>query len=209
MITVCCRFAHSFKTMARREPVVFEMFPPRTVKRIISGRGGEGNVWFTHCIEGQEPDIYELWTFADDIISEVHPFSRVQISYNFTGENFHTHFFNARSVRIPFLGRISVNGSVQWLDVPRPFGETGVATRAWTEDIYVNPWLIVDSPARSPDRDPINLGTVAGRVRDYLLNANYVELIHTLQQETIAWCLSDTRDEVLSDDDWLESDWYD
>ena len=92
MITVCCRFDHSFKTMTRREPVVFEVFPPRTVQRISSGRGGKGNVWFTRCIKGREPEIYELWTFDEDGIREVHPFVWVQISDDFTGETFHTHF---------------------------------------------------------------------------------------------------------------------
>ena len=147
--------------MARCEPVVFEVFPPRTVQRLSSGRGGDGDVWFTRCIEVQEPEIYELWNFADDRICEVHPFARVQISDDFTRGTFHTHFFNARAVRIPFLVRRSVNGSVQWLDVPRLFGETGVATAAWTENIYVNPCL---------HGKPIDLGAVARRIRDYLLN---------------------------------------
>ena len=64
-------------------------------------------------------------------------------------------------------------------------------------------------PAWIPDGDPINLGAVSRRIRDDLLNAERVERIQTLQRETIALCLSETRDEVLSDDDWLESDWSD
>ena len=46
-------------------------------------------------------------------------------------------------------------------------------------------------------------------VRDDLLNANRVERFQTLQRETFARCLSDPRDEVLSNDDWLKSDWSD
>ena len=92
MITVCCRFSRSFKTMARREPVVFEVLSPRTVQRLSSGIGGEGDVWFTRCIKGQEPNIYELWTFSEDGICEVHPFFRVQISDDFTRETFRAHF---------------------------------------------------------------------------------------------------------------------
>ena len=86
------------------------------------------------------PEIYELWTFDDDEICEVHPYARVKISDDFIGEIFYTHFFNAREVRIPFLGRISINGSVQWFNVPRPFGETGIATAAWPKNIYVKIW---------------------------------------------------------------------
>ena len=74
--------------MPRRQPVCFEVVPPRTVQCLRSGRGGEENVWYTHCIEGQETDICELWNFADDGIFEVHPYARVQISDNFIGRLF-------------------------------------------------------------------------------------------------------------------------
>ena len=92
MITVCCSFAHYFKTMARCKPVVFEAFPPRTIQRLRSGRGGEGDVWFTCCIEDQELNIYELWTLVEDGTRKVHPFAQVQIREDFTRETFHTYF---------------------------------------------------------------------------------------------------------------------
>ena len=97
-----------------------------------------------------------------------------------------TPIFNAKAVRIPFLGLRSVNGTVQRIDVPRTFGETRVATAAWTGNIYVNPWISVDSPYRSPDGDPINLHAVTRQVRDDLLNTNRVERFQTLQRETFA-----------------------
>ena len=75
--------------------------------------------------------------------------------------------------------------SVQWLDVYRPFCEPGVATAAWTENLYVNPWCSVDIPAGSPN-NPINFCTVARRACDDLLNANCVERFQTLHQETVA-----------------------
>ena len=64
----------------------------------------------------------------------------------------------------------------------------------------------MDSPARSPD-NPINLRAVARRVRYDLLRANCVDRFQNISQETLSRCLSDTRDEVLSDDDWLGGDW--
>ena len=67
----------------------------------------------------------------------------------------------------------------------------------------------MNSPARTPDGDPINLHAVARHVRDDLIRANSVERFQTLLQETLSRCLSDTRDEVLSDDDWIEGDWSD
>ena len=67
----------------------------------------------------------------------------------------------------------------------------------------------MDSSDRSPDGYPINLGAVARRIRDYILNANCVERFQTLQREKFAQCISGTRDEVLSDDGWIEEDWSD
>ena len=98
--------------------------------------------------------------------------------------------------------------SVQWLDVYRPFCEPGVATAAWTENLYVNPWCSVDSPARIPE-NPINLRAVARRIRDYLLQDNRLDRFQTLSRETLSRCLSDTRDKILSNDNWLEGDWSD
>ena len=118
---------------------------------------------------------------------------------------FHTDFVSAKGRRVAFLGWIYVNGSVEWLDVPRPFCETGVATAAWTENLYVNPWIMTDSPARSPD-NPFNLRTVARCACDDILQANCVERFQTLSRETLSQCLSDTRGDILSDDDWLEGD---
>ena len=128
MITVCCRFAHSLKIMRLPQPFLFKVVPPRSVQRHSSGIGGKFNVLFYRFIEGWEPEIYEFWSFDEDVIREVHPYAQVQISNDFIWETFHTRFFNTREVRLPFLGRRSVNGSVQWLDVPQPFGETGIAT---------------------------------------------------------------------------------
>ena len=65
----------------------------------------------------------------------------------------------------------------------------------------------MDSPARIPE-NPINLRTFARRARDDLLWTNSVERFKNILQETLSLCLSDTHDEILSDDDWLEGDWY-
>ena len=77
---------------------------------------------------------------------------------------------------------------------------------AWTENLYVNPWIMTDSSARIPD-NPFNLRAVARRVRDNLLQDNRLERFQTLSRETLLRCLSYTREEILSDDDWLEGAW--
>ena len=134
--------------MYRREPVSVQAAPPNTVQAFRSGRGGEYRVLFTHCVDGREPKIHELWTFSEDGNREVHPFAQIKISDDFTGEMFHTEFFSVKGSRVAFLGQISVNGSVEWLGVPRLFCDTGVATAAWTEIFYVNPLRMTDIPVR-------------------------------------------------------------
>ena len=66
--------------------------PPRAAQSFRSGRGNKDGVWFTRCVDGQEPKIHEPWTFAEDGTREVHPFARIKISTNFTRETFHTDF---------------------------------------------------------------------------------------------------------------------
>ena len=211
MITVHFILAHSFNTMARREPVAVQAFLPPTVQALCSFRVGKDGVWFTHCVDGLEPEIHELWNFAEDGTRKVHPFARIKISDNFSGETFHTDFVSTKELRVPLLGQRSVNGSVEWIDVPQPFFKTGVATAAWAENLYVNPWKITGSPARSQD-NPFNLRDVARRARDDLLRDNFLERFQTLSRETLSRetlsrCLSDTRDEILSDDNWLGGVW--
>ena len=130
MITACCCFDHYFKIMRITQTGIPEVVPPRPVQALHYVRGGEIEVAYICCIEGWDPEAFELWAFAEDRICEVYPFARVQTSDDFTEDTFYSHFFNAREIQIPFLDRISVNGSVQWIDVPRPFGETGIVTAA-------------------------------------------------------------------------------
>ena len=206
--------------MRTPQPVFYEVVPPRTAQRLSSGRGGEVNVWFNRCIKGKEPNIFELWAFAEDGAREVQPYARVQMSSDFTGETFQTQFFNAREVRITFLGHRYVNRSVQWRDVPQPFGKTGIATDAWAENLYVYPWGT--NPTRITNvpiirrttflNVPINLRAVARHACNNCLWNNRVERRKTLQRELHAQILLDIRDEVLSDDSdegYIEelSDW--
>ena len=117
------------------------------------------------------------------------------------------------------MGRRSVNISVQWLDVPQPFGETVIATASWTENIYVNLWgtnptIITNVPINrhAIPNVPINLRTVACRARDDVLSANRVVRRQNLQRELHTQIISEIRDKVLSDDyddGWLKEGWSD
>ena len=122
------------------------------------------------CIDGRELKDFELWALTEDGIREVHLFARVQTSYDFTEDTFYSHFFNARQIQIPFLGHRAVNGSVLWIDFPRPFGKAGSRVAAWNENTFViswgnNPTVIPNRPImrRSIESVPVNPHTLAYR----------------------------------------------
>ena len=166
------------------------------------------------CIYSREPEAFELWDFPEDGICEVHPYARVQISDDFTKDTFYSHFFNARQIIINLLGCRDVNGSVQWLDVPCPFGETGSLTTAWTENIFVNslgnnPTLITNRPIRQRaiDSVPVNPYTLACLANHERLRRIRVERIQAIERDLYVRILQDIRDDIISDassyDGWL------
>ena len=119
MITVSCRFSHSFKIMRIPQPVTPFHDPPQPVQALRSGRGGKIDIPYIRCLDGWVPEAYELWDLTEDGVFEVHPSARVRLLDYFREDTFHTHFFNARRFQIPFLGRRALNESVEFFDVVR------------------------------------------------------------------------------------------
>ena len=67
-----------------------------------SGRGGEIEISYIHCINGREPEAFEIWAFSEDGICEVHLFASVQISDKFIKETLYSHFFNVCKYKFLF-----------------------------------------------------------------------------------------------------------
>ena len=137
----------------------------------------------------------------------------VQIRDDFTEDTFYSHFFNARQIQIPFLGRIAVNGSVRWLDVTRTFGGTGTHITTWTENTFVYsrgpyPTVIPNRPIRhcAIENVPVNPYTLACRANQERLRRIRVEQIQAIERELHARIIQDSRDEsdASSYDGWLK-----
>ena len=96
MITVSCRFAHSFKTMRTTHPPTPFVVLPHPVQALCSGRGVKIYVPYIRCLDGRVPEAYELLALAEDGVRDVHRSARVRLLENFREDNFHTHFLNAR-----------------------------------------------------------------------------------------------------------------
>ena len=73
---------------------------------------------FIRCVDGQEPQINELWCLSlYNINQEVHPTARVEVVAGTVGE-FTTNYLAENRRRIPIIGKLSINGSVQFLGIP-------------------------------------------------------------------------------------------
>ena len=83
-----------------------------------SGCGDYDGPKFICCVDGRQPDIHEVWTFGEDGVTlEVHPPACVDVGA-FVSDYFATDYLNPTWRRVPMFDRESVNGSVEWLDVP-------------------------------------------------------------------------------------------
>ena len=114
--------------MPRRKPVGVIREPSR------SGIRSEDGLGFNRCVGGQEPQIHELWSFAEDgVTRKVHLFARIDVN-DFSGDCFHTEYATEIGCRVFIYVQKSMNGSIKWIGVPAPFFDTGVA---WTGNILV------------------------------------------------------------------------
>ena len=102
MITVSCRFAHSFKIMRITQPIVPVRAPPQPVTVLQSGSADVIKVSYIRCLDGRVPEDFELWVLADNGVCKVHPYARVKLRSEFREDTFQTFFFNAQRLQIPF-----------------------------------------------------------------------------------------------------------
>ena len=179
MITISCCFAHSFKIMCITQPVIPLCVPPQPIQALCSGRGGEIDVMYIRCLNGRVPKAYKLWALAEDEVCEVHPSSRVRLLDDFREDTFHTHFFNSWWFQIPFLGRRSVNISVEFLDAARATQQVGNCVASWTENIFVNSWIPY------PTMNPHTVSTITRRA--YNVPVTPHALLLRANHERINW----------------------
>ena len=123
IVAVCLYLAHSSlrnvrNTMTRHKQVGVIRQPFR------SGKGREDRIEFVHCVEGWEPQIHELWSFAKDgITREVHPFTGVNVG-DLSGDCFQTHYMTEEARRVTIFFQKSINASIEWLGTPVHFYDT-------------------------------------------------------------------------------------
>ena len=70
IITVSCRFSHSFKIMRIPQPIIPVRAPPQPVTVLQSGSADVIEVPYIRCLNGQVPEAFELRALADDGVRE-------------------------------------------------------------------------------------------------------------------------------------------
>ena len=82
-----------------------------------SGSRGTNDTDFIQCVDGREQQIHKLWCLSLDGISHrVHPIAHVKVTYG-TVVEFLTNHFAEYGCRIKIIWKISVNDSIQFLDL--------------------------------------------------------------------------------------------
>ena len=206
MITVSCRFAHISQIMRTPHTIIPFRAPPQPVKVLRSGSADVIEVPYIRCLSGQVPEAFEIWALADNGVREVYPYARVKLLSEFREDTFHTFFFNARQLQIPFLGRRALNDSVKFIDVVRK-------TQHVRSRVDYTPNIFVHSCGVNPtDMIPTNFSTITRRAYDpivsfhgFVLRSNHdclrlkrIELKRICVKEYLARIRQDVRDEVAA-----------
>ena len=74
--------------MCLSQPIIPFRAPPQPVQVLRSGRGGEINVPYIHCLGGRVPEAYKPWALVEDGVREVHLYARFRILSKFREDTF-------------------------------------------------------------------------------------------------------------------------
>ena len=76
--------------------------------------GGTDDTKFIHCVDGQVPQIHELWFLQlDNITQTVHPTTQVEVGAGTVGE-FTTNYLSENGHIIPIIRKLSINRNVHF-----------------------------------------------------------------------------------------------
>ena len=80
--------------------------------------GGTDDIDFIQCVDGREPQLHEMWCLGlDNVTRKIHLTAQVDIGAGTMGE-FTTNCLAENGRIIPIIGKLSINGSVQFLGIP-------------------------------------------------------------------------------------------
>ena len=97
--------------------------PMGSIRRLSdSGSGGTYSTAFIQYIDVIEPYIYELWCMGlYNISHKFYPTSQVEVASRTVGK-FVTYYLSENGRKIQIIGKLSVNNSIQFLNIPNQSG---------------------------------------------------------------------------------------
>ena len=82
---------------------------------------------FIQCVDGRDTQIQEWWCLGlDNITQEFHPTAQVEVVSGTVGE-YTINYLAENGLIIPFMGKIPINDSVQFLGIPDFVGVSGLS----------------------------------------------------------------------------------
>ena len=82
------------------------------------GSGGTLDTKSIRCVDGEDPQIYKLLCLGlENSTLKVNPKAQIEVGAGTVGD-FTTNYLAENRRRIPIIGKISINGNVQFLGIP-------------------------------------------------------------------------------------------
>ena len=107
--------------MIRRAPIRDIRWPLNTGSRSTK------YTTFIQCVDGRDPQIYKMCCLRlDNTTLKAYPTAQLEVIAVILGE-FITNYFAENGSRIPIIGQLSINNSVQFLGIPDHGGEGGLS----------------------------------------------------------------------------------
>ena len=126
--------------MSRRRSNVARLgLPDPVFVRFPGSDAAASSIKYIVCLNVRVPERYEVWSLNAQGVREVHSIARVNLVDAFREDTFRSTFFNSRRCRIPFIGRISVNGSVEFIRFTDVIADSTLNIIS-TRNISVHPW---------------------------------------------------------------------
>ena len=108
-----------------------------------------GVVRYMVCINGRVPNRYELWRLNAAGVREVHPTARIKLLDVFMEDTFWSIFYISQTCRVIFIGRQSVNGSVEFIRFSN-IAEDSTSDIISKKNVFVHCWgkhlTLIDPP---------------------------------------------------------------
>ena len=123
----------------RRSNVARADSPDPVLIRYAGSNAAAPAVTYIVCLNRQVPERYEVWRFNQDGVREVHPTAQVKLFTIFDENTLRSTFNDSRGFHVPFIGRKSLNGSVDFLHYSDVTSDSSCHIIS-TQNIFVHSW---------------------------------------------------------------------